>query len=144
MDTFPEQNNWLSQLSLAISQDEGLSGIDLYRENRISKVDRFENLICGTILTIEGKKEVRVKLHPSGKMIQWVECTCTRNRKKGIYCQHIAALFFHIHQERNDFTSETCISSLPQVPKPDQTEPSQTMVHGLFQQGRGNIVKIDF
>lgn len=145
MESFLEPNKWLSQLSQAISQDEWLSGIDLYRENRISKVDRFEHLICGSIQTIEGKKEVRIKLHPSGRMIQWVECTCSRNRKKGLYCQHIAALFFHIHQERSDFSSETYINAIPQqTQRSDDPDTTQTMVHGLFQQGRGNIVKIDF
>jgi len=145
METFLEPSKWLSQLSQAISQDEWLSGIDLYRENRISKVDRFEHLICGNVHTLEGKKEVRIKLHPSGRMIQWVECTCTRNRKKGLYCQHIAALFFHIHQERSDFSAETYINSIPQVAaKTEEAEAARTMVHGLFQQGRGNIVKIDF
>lgn len=143
MDTFLDSNKWLGQLTQAISQDEWLSGIDLYRENRVSKVDRFEHLICGNVQTIEGKREVRIKLHPSGRMIQWVECTCSRNRKKGIYCAHIAALFFHIHQERDDFSPETSINhAIPQVKASESG--TQTMVHGLFQQGRGNIVKIDF
>nr|ADI87858.1 hypothetical protein AKSOIL_0350 [uncultured bacterium Ak20-3] len=142
MDTFFEPNNLLGQFSSSISQDEWLAGIDLYRENRISKVDRFEHLICGTIHTIEGKCEVRIKLHPSGRMVQWVECTCARNRKKGIYCSHIAALFFHIHQERDDF-ADTSGSSLPQISRADDSN-TQSMVHGLFQQGRGNITKIDF
>lgn len=142
MDMFSEQSKWLSQLTQAISQEEWLSGIDLYRENRISKVVRFETLISGSVQTIEGKNEVRIKLHPSGKMIQWVECTCTRNRKKGIYCEHIAALFFHVHQERDDFSPETSINAAPQR-EDVQPNQNQSIVHGLFQQGRGNIVKID-
>ncbi len=141
METFAEQNKWLHQLSQLISQDEWLSGIDLYRENRITKVDRFEHLICGTVQVIEGKHEVRIKIHPNGRMIQWVECTCPRNRKKGIYCQHIAAVFFHIHQEREDFSPETSINAI--TPSQEDTPATQTMVHGLFQQGRGNIVKVE-
>ncbi len=138
-----DQNKWLNQLSQAISQDEWIAGMELYRENRILKVDRFDHLIYGNIQTIEGKTEVRIKLHPSGRMIQWVECTCAKNRKKGIYCQHIAALFFHIHQERSDFTPETYLNAIPQSLPKNESETTQTIVHGLFQQGRGNILAIE-
>lgn len=105
------KQDWLNQVSRHLSEDDWLAGIELYRDNRISKVNHFEQLIYGKVRTFAGNQEVRLKLHTNGKMIQWVECTCPRNRKKGIYCEHIAALFLHLHQERDDLFSQD--SKLP-------------------------------
>ncbi len=141
MEASLEHNKWLSQLSQAISQDEWLRGLNLYRENRVTKVDRFEHLIYGTILTVEGKEEVRLKMHPKGGMVQWVECTCVRNRKKGLYCEHIVALFLHVHQEREDFGPATSINTNTNS---NTVEPpvSENVLDGLFEQGRGGIISI--
>jgi SNF2 family DNA or RNA helicase len=141
MSAFSKQYKWLGQLSHEIAQEEWLGGIDIYRENRILKVQRFEHLICGTIKSLEGKNEVRVKVHPNGKMLQWVECTCLKNRKKGIYCEHIAGLLFYIQQEQNRESVESS-SPLNQKFMSSSTQ-DHNLVHRLFQQGRGNIVKIE-
>lgn len=141
MDTFPESDKWLNQLPQNIPQEEWLSGIDLYRQSRVDDVSRFEHLICAVVYSIQGKKEVRIKMHPSRKMIQWVECTCDKNRKKGIYCQHIAALLFHIHQERDELSpSSAC--SLPNFQSTDAHESTESLLEGLFKQGRSQITAI--
>lgn len=142
MEASHEHNKWLSQLSQTISQDEWLRGLNLYRENRVTKVDRFEHLIYGTILTVEGKEEVRLKMHPKGGMVQWVECTCPRNRKKGLYCEHIVALFLHVHQEREDFNPAISIHNNNTNSNNTETTGSDNVLDGLFEQGRGSIISV--
>ncbi|MBI2603168.1 MAG: DEAD/DEAH box helicase family protein, partial [Deltaproteobacteria bacterium] len=131
------KQEWLNQLSRHLSEDDWLAGIELYRDNKIIKVNHFEQLIYGNIRTFEGKQEVRLKLHPNGKMIQWVECTCPRNRKKGTYCEHIAALFLHLHQERDGIFPQASKIPFPLLTKTIESEHGK-LLHSVC----GSILKI--
>ncbi len=86
--------------------EEGVwtDGIDLYQSGKVTNVVYYESLVsCRLNLSPKPNVEVRLKLHPSGKVIQWVECTCKRNRTQGQFCEHIAAFLLHIDQEQPGF-----------------------------------------
>lgn len=83
-----------------ISEDDWLEGVDLYQAERIKEIRDYHGLITGNVSSNIGRKqEVRLKIHPGGHCIQWIECTCKKNRTNGRYCEHIAALMIHIDRE---------------------------------------------
>lgn len=82
------------------SEDLWLDGVDLYQAGQVRNVKTFDQLITGSVAEVDGSTfEVRLKLHPSLRCIQWVECTCHRNRTSGQYCEHIAAMVIHMDRE---------------------------------------------
>jgi SNF2 family DNA or RNA helicase len=83
-----------------ISEDEWLEGLDLYQAGKVVKTDQYESLITAQIKNHqEVKVEVRMKINPDGKQIQWIECTCRRNRVQSAYCEHMGALMIHLDRE---------------------------------------------
>ena len=86
--------------------DEGdwLDGLDLYQAGYVSKLRNTEGLISASVASTERQQaEVRIKIHPAGNTIQWIECTCRKNRAYGIYCEHIGATMLHIDREKSAF-----------------------------------------
>src|SRR5690606_31489238 len=80
-----------------VSEDDWLEGLDLYQAGKVSKTHQFEGLITGQLTSLrENRVEVRLKINPDGKQIQWMECTCKKNRIKGSYCEHMAAIMIHL------------------------------------------------
>jgi superfamily II DNA or RNA helicase len=86
-----------------ISEDDWADGVDLYQSGRIANLQIFPGLVTAKIRdTSANPLEVRIKLHPSGAFIQWIECTCKKNRVQGRFCEHIAAMAVHLDRERPD------------------------------------------
>lgn len=84
-----------------LEEEDWLSGVDLYQAGRVLDLSTFEGLISGRVQGMtSGKAEVRLKIHPGGHCIQWIECTCRKNRALGQYCEHIAAFMIHVDRER--------------------------------------------
>lgn len=84
--------------------DEGdwLDGLDYYQAGYVSKLRNTEGLISASVASTERQQaEVRIKIHPAGNTIQWIECTCRKNRAYGIYCEHIGATMLHIDREKS-------------------------------------------
>ncbi len=89
--------------------DEGdwLDGLDLYQAGYVSKLRNTEGLISASVASTERQQaEVRIKIHPAGNTIQWIECTCRKNRAYGIYCEHIGATMLHIDREKSALFSK--------------------------------------
>ncbi|MFK7826746.1 MAG: SNF2-related protein [Oligoflexales bacterium] len=90
-----------------LSEDDWLEGVDLYQAGKVTGVQAMHNLItCKVQNNNRPISEVRLKIHPSGKVIQWIECTCRKNRSYGQYCEHIAALMIHIDREKANFINK--------------------------------------
>lgn len=86
-----------------ISEDDWADGVDLYQAGRIANLQIFPGLVTAKVRdTSTTPLEVRIKLHPSGAFIQWIECTCKKNRVQGKFCEHIAAMAVHLDRERPD------------------------------------------
>ena len=82
--------------------DEGdwLDGLDYYQAGYVSKLRNTDGLISANVASTERQQaEVRIKIHPAGNTIQWIECTCRKNRAYGLYCEHIGATMLHIDRE---------------------------------------------
>lgn len=85
-----------------IEESDWLEGLDLYQAGKVKKLNDFNGLITAKIsLNLKNDFEVRLKIHPNGRVIQWIECTCYKNRKYSQYCEHIAAFMISIDQEKS-------------------------------------------
>ena len=99
-----EKTRFIDHFYQHISEDDWADGVDLYQAGRIAELQVFPaGLITAKIRDISAKPhEVRIKLHPEASMIQWLECTCKKNRVHSRFCEHIAAIAVHIDRERPD------------------------------------------
>ncbi len=89
--------------------DEGdwLDGLDLYQAGYVSKLRTMDGMISANVASTERHQaEVRIKIHPAGSTIQWIECTCRKNRALGLYCEHIGATMLHIDREKSALFSK--------------------------------------
>ena len=84
-----------------LEEQDWLDGVDLYQAGRVADLTTYEGLITAKVQALSsGSAEVRLKIHPAGHCIQWIECTCRKNRSQGQYCEHIAAFMIHVDRER--------------------------------------------
>src|SRR5687768_15599081 len=82
-----------------VSEDDWLDGVDIYQAGKVEHVKSTDGLVTGKVADMGARNEVRLKIHPNGHQIQWIECTCVKNRAKGYYCEHMAAMMLHIDRE---------------------------------------------
>ena len=93
--------NLLDHFYEYLEEDDWLEGVDLYQAGKVEEVSTYQGLVLGKVQTpTRGAADVRLKIHPSAGCIQWIECTCRKNRTKGHYCEHIAALMIHVDREK--------------------------------------------
>ena len=91
----------ISHLYEHMDEVDWLDGLDIYQAGHVTQLRAVESLIMSKVASTERMQaEVRIKIHPSGGNIQWIECTCRKNRALGKYCEHIAATMIHIDREK--------------------------------------------
>lgn len=101
-----------------LSDRDWLEGVDIYQAGKVAGLQRFEGLVLGRVSSSSHQNaEVRVKVHPNGKVIQWIECTCRKNRAYNQYCEHIAAVMIHIDREIPDLFAKLDLK-MPLKPPP--------------------------
>ena len=84
-----------------VDENDWYEGIDLYQGGHLSKISDYQGLVSGRVDSGRGDiAEVRLKIHPNGSTIQWIECTCRKNRLSGRYCEHMSAFMFGIDREK--------------------------------------------
>jgi len=121
----PTKVNLIEHFYEHLAEPDWLDGVDLYQAGRVNKIQIFEGLITGHVSSTDrAAAEVRVKIHPNGQYIQWIECTCKKNRQNGQYCEHIAAFMIHIDREKPDLFAKLD-SKMPMKPP---TPPSRARV----------------
>ncbi len=149
--------------------DEGdwLDGLDLYQAGYVNQLRNTEGLISSRVASTERQQaEVRIKIHPAGNTIQWIECTCRKNRAYGLYCEHIGATMLHIDREKPALFAKldpkmpmkppatsgkrrpaTAVSTHPTATK--QENPTQSLlkhlegaIHGVSLVGKGPELKV--
>lgn len=77
------------------------NGISIFRSGGITRFQVYGELFNGRIRAGIGEVyEVRMKLHGQGKVVQWMECTCPPNRRRGEKCAHIASFCIYLDQEQ--------------------------------------------
>ncbi|MBF0440892.1 MAG: DEAD/DEAH box helicase [Oligoflexales bacterium] len=95
--------NLLDYIYESIEETDWYEGLDIYQAGKISEYVKHDNLITAKINTSYDKKlEIRLKIHPDGKLIQWIECSCHKNRKTGQFCEHIVALIIFLDREKKE------------------------------------------
>lgn len=84
-----------------VDENDWYEGIDLYQAGKLSKISDYQGLVSSRVDSGRGEvAEVRLKIHPNGSTIQWIECTCRKNRLSGRYCEHMSAFMFGIDREK--------------------------------------------
>ena len=102
--TPPQKVDLLEYFYEHLNEEDWLEGVDIYQAGKVTDVQNFHSLITCKVQSINHfSAEVRLKVHPSGRVIQWIECTCKKNRSYGYYCEHIAALMIHVDRENAHF-----------------------------------------
>lgn len=77
-------------------------GLDLYTSGKVHDVQSIHGLVTGKVTSNVGANlEVRLKVHPNGRFIQWLECTCRKNRALGQYCEHITAMMICLQHDHS-------------------------------------------
>jgi superfamily II DNA or RNA helicase len=89
-----------------IEETDWLEGLDLYQGGKVQSANQYHGLITGRVAGSGTPSEVRIKIHPAGHCIQWIECTCRKNRLNGRYCEHIAAVMLHIDREQAELVAQ--------------------------------------
>lgn len=75
-------------------------GLDLYTNGKVLKINLVHSLITAKVSGQTDRSfDVRLKIHPTGRLIQWIECTCRKNRSTGQYCEHIAAVMVSLQHD---------------------------------------------
>ena len=75
-------------------------GIDLYQSGKVKSIQDYTGLLSAKVENFGPRAfDTRLKFHPNGKVIQWFECSCIKNRKSGAFCEHLIALMVHIDRE---------------------------------------------
>ena len=86
-----------------VDENDWLNGLDLYTSGKVEQIRSMHGLVTARILTTGHRgEEARLKIHPNGHCIQWIECTCKKNRTTGQYCEHLAAFMISIDRERGE------------------------------------------
>lgn len=72
-------------------------------------VKAYQNLFEGR-LEVKGEdanfREIRVKVHPNGRFLQWAECTCREHRKERVFCHHLVAFLIHVGEQFQEFWAQ--------------------------------------
>jgi SNF2 family DNA or RNA helicase len=82
-------------------EEDWLDGLDLYQLGRINKITEYEGLFSAEVSSFEGRGfEVRLRVRSTSVsgVLQWAECNCQKNRKSGLYCEHIIALMLQVNK----------------------------------------------
>lgn len=132
--------NILDHFYKHLEENDWLNGVDLYQDARVHSISTYEGLISGKVRG-DASADVRIKIQPPGHCIQWIECTCRKNRALGIYCEHIAAFVIHIERERSElFATLDAASPIkpPAVPRRSKTVvPTEFLEESSQQTPRG-------
>ena len=94
--------NFLEFFYKHVTNTDWMEGLDLYQAGKVGQINDYHGLVTANVAShVHAKFEVRLKLHPSGKCIQWLECTCRKNRVSGAYCEHMAAFMISLDREKS-------------------------------------------
>ncbi len=86
-----------------VDEEDWLYGLDIYTSGRVEALRSMHGLVTAKVSAGGPRgEEARLKIHPNGHCIQWIECTCRKNRTSGVYCEHLAAFMICIDRERSE------------------------------------------
>lgn len=94
-------------------KEDWIEGIDLYQLKRIENVTKYHSLFTAEISSFSNKTyEVRLRIREHTNLLQWIECSCHKNRKHSVYCEHIVAFILYLNKkEAKLFSKLNTVSS---------------------------------
>jgi superfamily II DNA or RNA helicase len=111
-------------------------GVSIYRSGGIAGVQVYGELVSAKVRAGIGESyDVRLKLHASGKCVQWMECTCQSYRRRNEKCGHIASFCIYLDQDRSEVlrrmnmsvgNSDKYLLNPPLTPYADKPESMRT------------------
>jgi superfamily II DNA or RNA helicase len=117
-----------------MDENDWLDGLDIYQAGHVSALRGVESLITAKVASSAERQpsEVRIKIHPTGTNIQWIECTCRKNRVTGRYCEHIGATMLFIDREKPkvfaNLDPKIPLKAPPAAPRRKLNEPLQKKI----------------
>lgn len=88
-------------------QESLLSGLSVYRAGGVQRFETFGELAQARVREGLGEYyDVHLKFHADGRGIQWFDCGCKENRRRGLKCAHLAAVCIFIDQDQHCFLEE--------------------------------------
>jgi superfamily II DNA or RNA helicase len=88
-------------------------GVSLFRSGSVINLSFYGELVSARVRAGIGENyDVRLKLHSQGKGVQWMECTCQANRRRGEKCAHLAALCLVLDQDRPEVLEKFGLSGM--------------------------------
>ena len=100
-------NEILDSLHREVHPKDWIAGINLYQNNDVSTRSSYQGLYLGEINnSLRTKFEVRLRLRQEMLHIQWVECSCSKYRKHGHYCEHIVAFVLYLSETESRLFSK--------------------------------------
>ncbi len=91
----------LEPLHRLLSEQDWTQGMELFQRGQIRIQDTFASLttIFFAATPTTTALEVRIKWHPSGRHLLWMECACNQNRTKKKSCEHMVAALCALSKE---------------------------------------------
>ena len=114
MSAVPAKTEFIDHFYQFTSDLDWQTGLELYQSGSITHLTTIESLVVGKVRDDElfEDMEVRIKMHASRRLIQWLECSCADNRMHGHFCRHIIAVIFHLDRERHPIVQELDLNML--------------------------------
>jgi superfamily II DNA or RNA helicase len=148
----PKKNTIMNHLYEHMDELDWMDGLDMYQAGYVSNLRAIESLITAKVSSTSERtpSEVRIKIHPTGTNIQWIECSCRKNRVQGRYCEHIGATMLHIDREAPKLFAHldpkmplkpppTPARKKPSDPVPQKVEKKANATEALMSQLEGQI-----
>jgi superfamily II DNA or RNA helicase len=96
--------HFFDSIANEFSHESWVSGMSIYHSGGVRKFENYEDLTQAEIRAGLGEYfKVHLKFHGEGRTIQWMDCTCKDNRRRGTRCAHLAALCIHIDSDEEKF-----------------------------------------
>lgn len=102
MNNLNQESPLLDYVYNSVDEDDWHDAIDIIQQKGVTNLRQTDTLFTASVALDHKKFEVRLKIHPDGKYIQWLECTCSKNRRYNQVCAHIAALIIMISQKKEN------------------------------------------
>jgi superfamily II DNA or RNA helicase len=75
------------------------SGLSVFHAGGVRKFEHFGELVQAEVRAGMGEYfRVHAKFHTDGRGIQWMDCSCRDNRRRGARCSHLAAFLICIDE----------------------------------------------
>ena len=140
-------NSFIDSIYRQFPSQNWQNGISIYRSGGVINFHSYVELANARIKTGIGENfDVRIKLHTSGRFVQWMECTCQANRRRGEKCAHIASFCIYLCCEKKDYLKKLHIDAgnidqflTLQMHRPDQKDSTENSAPFDFEEKMNHI-----